>query len=166
MREEWRPVKGFEDYFVSCGGNVISTKTGKILKPHLNHKGYHVVTLYKESKGHSRRVHRLVADAFLPNPDKLPEVDHINAVRNDNEVTNLRWVSGSENTRNRDYSRKATSKYNGVMKKKDKWQVNIFLAGKTKHIGIFIEEHLAALAFNNFCIENNLDRELNIIEEA
>ena len=111
-------------------------------------------------------VHKLLAQAFIPNPKNLPEVDHIDTVRTNNNVTNLRWTTGSENTRNRDYCREATSKYNGVMKKKDRWQVNVYLEGKTKHIGIFLCEHTAARAFNQFCIDNNLNRELNIISEV
>lgn len=165
--EHWRPVKGYSDlYTVSDFGRVVNLRTGRYLKPSVNHKGYLIVQLYDNGKSRTKRVHRLVAEAFIPNPGNLPEVDHIDTDRQNNVVTNLRWVTGSSNTRNRDYCRQATSKYNGVMKKKDRWQVNIYLEGKTKHIGIFLEEHIAALAFNKFCIENNLDRELNIIAEV
>ena len=164
-KEGWRPIVGFEEYFVSSYGRVISTKTGKILKPALNHKSYQIVALYKAGKCYSRRVHRLVAETFIPNPDNLREVDHINNIRDDNKAENLRWATASENTRNREYCRQATSKYNGVMlkEKNGKWQANIYLDGKTKHLGIFTEEKLAAKAFNDFCIENNLNRELNVL---
>lgn len=112
-------------------------------------------------------MHRLVAEAFIPNPLNLPEVDHIFGERDDNKAHNLRWTTGSENTRNRDYCREATSKYNGVMRKSNgKWQTNIYLEGKTKHIGVFLCEHKAALAFNQFVIEHGLNRELNIIAEV
>jgi len=167
MKEGWRPIKDFENYFVSNCGHVINTNTGKILKPHLNHNGYSVVQLYKDKKSKTKRVHRLVAEAWIANPDNLPEVDHIVADKQDNSVSNLRWATGSLNTRSRDYSLKAKSKYNGVFPINNaRYQVNIFINGKTKHIGIFTEEIDAAKAFNQFCIDNNLNRELNTITEV
>lgn len=53
--------------------------------------------LWKDNKGHNLYVHRLVTQAFIPNPENKPEVDHINAVRDDNRVENLRWVTSTEN---------------------------------------------------------------------
>jgi hypothetical protein len=62
--------------------------------------GYVYVRLNKNQLYYVAKVHRLVADAFIPNPDNLPEVDHINTIRNDNRVDNLRWVSCSGNKNN------------------------------------------------------------------
>ena len=117
-KEGWRPIKGYEDYFVSSYGRVIRTKTGKILKPAVDHKGYLRVCLYKDKKKKNFKVHRLVAETFLPNPGSLPEVDHIDTNRKNNTQTNLRWASKSANTRNREVCRQATSKYNGVRRNK------------------------------------------------
>ena len=109
MIEKWKNIKSFDDYEVSTFGQVYSKMSGKILKPALNHKGYQIVALYKAGKCYSRRVHRLVAETFIPNPDNLREVDHINNIRDDNKSENLRWATASENTRNREYCRQATS---------------------------------------------------------
>jgi hypothetical protein len=169
MKEIWKPVKDYEDlYAVSSFGRVANLNTGKILKPHFNHNGYSVVQLYKDKKAKTKRIHRLVAEAFIPNPKNFPEVDHIKPDKQNNTVSNLRWASGSLNTRNREYSVKAKSQYNGVIPIKNgtKYQTNIFINGKTKHIGIFTDEKEAAKAFNEFCIQNNLKRELNIIAEV
>lgn len=167
-KEGWRPVAEFEEYFVSSFGRIIRTKTGRILKPVINHKGYLIVQLCKEGHRKNMRVHRLVAETFIPNPDNLPEVDHINGDRQDNRTENLRWVTGSANTRNREVCRQATSKYNGVRfhEKSGKFLASVWFNRKTVHLGTFTEETKAALAFNQFCKENCLNRELNLIEEV
>ena len=97
--EEWRAVPGFEGlYQVSSLGNVRSlnyNRTGvtQTLKPQRNTFGYLQVRL----KGRLTLVHRLVATAFLPNPDTLPEVDHLDRVKTNNRVENLRWATLSLN---------------------------------------------------------------------
>ena len=169
MIEKWEYVKGYTGlYSVSNYGRVQSHLTGKILKPGINHKGYLIVQLSNCGEKRNHRVHRLVAEAFIPNPKHLPEVDHIDNDMQNNRVDNLRWVTGSCNTRNREVCRQATSKYNGVRfdKKTGKYLACIWFNRKTKHLGTFTEETEAALAFNQFCLENNLNRELNKIVEA
>ena len=78
MTEEWRPVKDYIDYFVSNWGRIKSLKSGeeRILKPGIN-KGHLQVELRKDGEGHNKQVHRLVAEAFIPNPENKPYVDHI-----------------------------------------------------------------------------------------
>lgn len=169
IKEEWRPIKDYEkSYLVSNYGNVISIKKGARMLPHLDYKGYLRVQLSSDGIKKNKKIHRLVAEAFIPNPLNLPEVDHIDTIRTNNIVTNLRWASGSSNTRNRDVCKKASSKYNGVRfsEKTGKYVANIWFYGKTIHLGTFTEEILAALEFNKFCIEHNLNRELNIITEV
>lgn len=100
--EEWKDIKGFERlYQVSNLGNVKSLKFGKerILKPCKNKKGYLCVWLFKNGKGKIGRVNRLVANAFLPNPNNLPEVNHIDEDKNNNRVDNLEWMSTKNNVR-------------------------------------------------------------------
>lgn len=169
MKERWKAIKDYEEnYLVSSFGNVINVKTGKLLKPAVHHKGYLLVQLCKEGIKKNMRIHRLVAIAFLSNPENLPEVDHKDTDRKNNKLENLRWVTGSENTRNREVCKKATSQYNGVRlhEKSGKWQVSVWFNRTTKHLGTFTDEILAAKAFNDFCKENKLNRELNILEEV
>ena len=104
--EEWRDVKGYEGlYQVSDWGNVRSlsynhTNTIKNLTLVNAKNGYLVVCLHKDAIQKEGKVHRLVADAFLPNPQNKPTVDHINGDKQDNRVENLRWATNSENNNN------------------------------------------------------------------
>lgn len=103
MSEEWKPILDYPDYEVSNLGQV--RRNGKIRKTSDNQHGYNQVILCKNSKAYSRKVHRLVAEAFIPNPENKPQVDHIDRNRTNNVVTNLRWVDNSENglnTKSRD----------------------------------------------------------------
>ena len=73
---------------------------GKAKKQHIDERGYPKVSLCKDMKSIRADVHRLVADAFIQNPENKREVDHINTVRHDNRVSNLRWVTHKENVNN------------------------------------------------------------------
>ena len=98
MQEQWKPVVGYEGlYEVSNLGNVRKSSTKKVRKPFLNRQGYARVDLWKDNKHISYTVHRLVAKAFLPNPDMKPEVNHIDENRLNNRVDNLEWCTRLEN---------------------------------------------------------------------
>lgn len=98
MSVEWKQIEGYENYFVSNTGLVINTKSGRLLKPKNTYDGYCEIRLYKD-KDNSKcvRVHRLVALAFVPNPDDLETIDHINGNKKDNRAENLRWLSRYDN---------------------------------------------------------------------
>ena len=120
--EIWKPVVGYEGlYEVSSLGRVRSLDrydgrghriSGCFLKPIINLKGYCRIGLSKDGKAKMFQLHRLVAEAFIPNPDNKPQIDHINTIKTDNTVflnedgsinyekTNLRWVTSKENINN------------------------------------------------------------------
>ena len=102
--ENWRDVVGFEGiYMVSDLGNVKRLNyrnTGKeyILKPTDNGEGYMVVSLYKNGESKNLRVHRLVAEAFIPNPSNLPVINHKDENPANNRADNLEWCDVQYNT--------------------------------------------------------------------
>ena len=94
--EQWRADEGYPEYEVSNLGRVKGH--GKIMKPYKQNLTYRTVDLYKNGKRVARGlVHRLVANAFIPNPDNKPEVNHIDGNPNNNRVDNLEWVTHYEN---------------------------------------------------------------------
>lgn len=101
MQEIWKDIKGFEGkYQVSNYGNVKSLNyrhTGKeqLLKPILQNNGYFCVMLYKPNKRFL--IHRLVAEAFIPNHDNLPQVNHKDEDKTNNYVVNLEWCTNKYN---------------------------------------------------------------------
>lgn len=100
--EIWKEINSYEEYQVSNLGRIKSLKYGKekILSLRVDTSGYLGLRLSKENKPTRYNVHRLVALAFIENPNELPEVDHINRIKTDNRVENLRWASRSENALN------------------------------------------------------------------
>lgn len=90
-------LDGYDHYYVSDEGYVYSKS--KRLAPRINKDGYNNVFLYKDGKGKNYRVHRLVAQAFIPNPKNLPEVNHKDHDTTNNRVENLEWCDRTYNNR-------------------------------------------------------------------
>lgn len=100
----WKPVVGYEsDYIVSSDGIVFSKKNNMILSQYVMNKGYKTVSLSKNKISKRFLVHRIVAQAFIHNPDKLPQVNHKDGDKTNNDVSNLEWVTNSENQKHRVY---------------------------------------------------------------
>ena len=100
--EMWKPIVGTKGFIeVSNKGRVRSLLRGtpRILKTQADKKGYHRVRVTIEQEKLTYKVHREIAKAFLPNPEKLPQVNHKDGDKSNNAADNLEWVTNSENAR-------------------------------------------------------------------
>lgn len=97
MKEEYRDIEGFPNYKVSNLGNVKNSKRNKIKEPGYDSHGYLKVDLYKNSKKSTKKIHRLVADAFLPKDPQRSDINHKDGNKKNNVVTNLERCTKSEN---------------------------------------------------------------------
>lgn len=152
MEEVWKPIEGYEGlYEVSNLGRVRSLEfrngSGRhrritVLSPTDNGHGYKIIGLLVNGKRKNHYVHRLVAKAFVPNPDSLPVIDHIDHDRGNNVADNLRWMTQGDNVR---YSRGLMCKprqkpmantgerYISKQKKDGRYRLTI----RRKQIGVF-----------------------------
>lgn len=92
-----KEVKGFPKYTLSKEGKIYSKYTGKVLAATRDKTGYMVVTLVNSDGKFKKSVHRLLAEAFIPNPEGKPQVNHKNGIKDDNSLSNLEWVTAKEN---------------------------------------------------------------------
>lgn len=95
--ETWKKIQSSPDHKISKNAVIKNFKTGKILTPSKNSKGYFIVKIAKKS----RTIHRILALAFIPNPHNHEIIDHIDRNKLNNKLTNLRWTTVSENNKNK-----------------------------------------------------------------
>lgn len=130
----WKEIYGLE---ISCIGEV---KKNGIIRKGWNKEGYRMVG----DNGNKYRVHRLVALAFIPNPNNYPEIDHINGIRDDNRIENLRWTTHQQNLMNVGIRTNNTTGIIGVCwsKRYNKWKAQLTYKYKHYNIGLYetIEE--------------------------
>ena len=139
MTEIWKTIENYENYSISSFGQVIKNVTGKLLKGYKYPQGYVCICLTREGKQKRYMIHRLVALAFIPNPESKSQVDHIDNNPSNNSLDNLRWASQSENGMNTTINSRNTSGVKGIFwdKRSGKWCARITIDGKTIHLGSF-----------------------------
>lgn len=124
MTEVWKDIGGYSGiYQVSSLGRVKNTQTNRILKPYKDKNGYQYINIKYKGKTKHYFIHRLIANAFIPNPENKPYIDHINTIKDDNRIENLRWVTSQENNNNpltRKHLSEAMKIYGSMLGKKGK----------------------------------------------
>lgn len=194
MEEIWKDIEGYEGlYQVSNLGRVkglertIIRKNGKpltikeqILKPFLDSRGYYFVSLAKNKQPKYYRIHRLIAEAFIPNPNNKPEIDHINTNKTDNTVwlnedgsvnyekTNLRWVSHKENMNNQTTISKMIKSQKGKhlsQETKDKISKSLKYNPPKPWLGKFGNEHPNSKPILQFTKDGNFMRKWESLSE-
>lgn len=134
MENDFVNIPDCDGYQINKAGEVRSygaNKHNKILKPAVTHDGY----LFVNCNGKSKRIHRIVGLAFIPNPHNLETIDHINNNPADNRVENLRWMTRADNVNRRDYV--VNSK--GYNRSRNGWQVK-YQIGTARHMKWFKHE--------------------------
>jgi len=161
MFEQFAIIIDFPNYAISTYGHVLNTKTGRILKPSIDTHGYYKVILCNNKKKTIKRIHKLVCNTFLDNIYNKKCVDHIDRNRKNNNITNLRHVTPSENKKNSSIYKNNTSTCPGVffIKSNNKWLVKISINKKLKHIGSYDN-------FNDAVISRKFQEELHYKEYA
>lgn len=174
----WKDIEGFEDnYMVSENGEIYSKKRDIVMKRRQGNY-YQNVSLSLNNKGYTRTIHRLVAQAFIPNPLNKPEVNHIDGNKLNNNVCNLEWVTSSENSQHAVDTglQKPTkphlgkklgigSKYHNVMQDRKRWRARVKNNGKILTNKNFSNEEDAARHVNEILDLHGLnDRPRNIVK--
>lgn len=150
------------NYFITETGDVISRKPGrkeKLLKAHKCTKGYLQISIWKDGKGTSTCIHRLVAINFLPPaPIGFEQVNHKDGNKLNNHVDNLEWVSNRENGSHKFIGKGLTSKYTNISWETftGKWKASITFKGKIHNLGRYKTEEQALEVLNKFKVENNI----------
>lgn len=174
MRERWKDIPYYEGYYqVSNQGRIRTLgrigqsgrkSPARIMNPTIDCGGYWRVCFTKDRIEKKKFVHVLHAEAFLPNPYRLPFVNHKNSIRSDNRLSNYEWVTMRENvSHGATKIKNKASKFIGVCKDGPKtpnhkkiWRAQIWLMDKQVKLGYFYTEQEASDAYQKALVENSI----------
>jgi len=120
-------IKGFPDYLVDECGRIFSLKSNRFLKPSYDKRGYASVELFRKGESKKLLVHRIVAEAFILNPDNLPQINHIDENPRNNNVNNLEWCTAKYNM---NYGNGAVTRHSKIDYSKPIYKINAIKNGK------------------------------------
>jgi len=124
--EEFVPIKNYETFAINKNGDVLDLRSKKLKKqyPNITAGNYLQLSLINENGYKNFRIHRLVAETFIPNIENKPEVDHIDRNRHNNNVNNLRWVNDIEQAENKSVWDKSKTQRKYIMLEDTKTKKN------------------------------------------
>ena len=117
-------IQGFPNYLIYDDGRVFSKYKNDYMKHKVSKSGYYHLSLCQDGKSKNYYTHRLVAIHYLPNPQNLPEIDHINRDKSDNRLQNLRWSSKRDNAQNKGMFKNNKTGHKGItfVKSTNRWK--------------------------------------------
>ena len=145
--EQWKAIQGFENYLVSSLGNIKTVKGNfkKVIYDNKNSYGY--VELWKNNKGKKFRIHRLVAETFIPNYANKEQVNHIDGDKTNNCVSNLEWVTPKENIRHAINNNLSSIKYGSSNLASKLRKKMFFISEKTQKLFLVLKNCQRFLMF-------------------
>ena len=151
MAEVYANITGFPKYQISNHGNVKNVRTNRILKPSISGRGYLQHKLSEDGEISTKTIHKMVANAFLENPENKRCVDHQDRNRTNNNINNLRWATTIENAQNSSMKSNNISGVTGVSfhKASQKWNARIRADGRDIYLGLFENKNDAIFARQN-----------------
>ena len=139
MAEIFQQVLNYPKYEISNCGTIKNYTTKRILKTTVSPRGYSFIKLSNDVNSKNCCIHKLVAECFLENPDNKPQVDHIDGNKLNNNISNLRFVTRSENGMNRLKAKNNNSGYTGICydKSHKQFHAQLWIKGKRIHLGYY-----------------------------
>jgi len=153
----YKYIDGYENYIIYDDGLIYNENNDRFIKDRKEPTGYMRVGLYKDGKEKKFLVHRLIALAFIPNPLNKPCIDHINRIRDDNRIENLRWVTVSENSQNTICNNEDIHIYKQISKTCKEgfyWRFIIYIDGKNKNIKASVDKEFL-IKYRDKWLKNN-----------
>src|SRR6202522_3121523 len=156
IKMNWKIIPDYPNYKIYTDGTIYNIKTNKEFKGSISSSGYKLVTLSDGLISKKKLIHYLLAKCFIENPDNKPIVDHIDRNKLNNDLSNLRWSTPSQNNSNKKKRDNMTSKYKGVLLTKNgAWWSSFRFNNKKYYLGTYDTEIQAAKAYDKKAKELN-----------